>query len=104
VFGDSDKMITRETVIEKLKSVVDPELRLDVWTLGLIYDIQINTDGVVYIKMTFTTPFCPYGEVLIDQIKDAIGIIEGVKDVSIEITFEPMWQPSDEVKAMLGIG
>ena len=96
-------MITKEAVIEELKACIDPELRVDVWTLGLIYDIKINDDNSVNIKMTFTTPFCPYGQVLIDQIKDNVMKIPGVKDVDIEIVFEPMWQPSDEVKLMLGI-
>ena len=96
-------MITKEAVIEKLKTCIDPELRVDVWTLGLIYDIKINDDNSINIKMTFTTPFCPYGQVLIDQIKDNIMKINGVKDVDIEIVFEPLWQPSDEVKLMLGI-
>jgi len=95
--------ITREQVIEKLKQVVDPELRLDVWTLGLIYDIQINKDDTIFIKMTFTTPFCPYGQMLIDQIKENIMKIPDVKDADIEIVFEPLWQPSEEVKLMLGI-
>ncbi|HKZ49560.1 MAG TPA: metal-sulfur cluster assembly factor [Candidatus Nanoarchaeia archaeon] len=95
-------MISRDEVIEKLKSVVDPEIRLDVWTLGLIYKIEIEND-IVKILMTFTTPFCPYGEMLLDQIRDSLSAIKGIKDVEIEITFEPMWQPSEEVKMMLGV-
>ena len=96
-------MINRELVINALMGCVDPELGIDVWTLGLIYDLQIRENDVVYIKMTFTTPFCPYGEILIDQIKEEIAKIEGVKNVDIEITFEPLWQPSDEVKMLLGV-
>ena len=95
-------MISRDEVIEKLKSVVDPEIRLDVWTLGLIYKIEIEND-IVKILMTFTTPFCPYGEMLLDQIRDSLSAIKGIKEVEIEITFEPMWQPSEEVKMMLGV-
>ena len=96
-------MIDKEQVIAKLKQVVDPEIRLDIWTLGLIYDLKIE-NNIVKIKMTFTTPFCPYGEVLIDQIKEQLATIPNVEDVDIEITFEPPWQPSEEVKMMLGIG
>ena len=96
-------MLSKELVIEKLKKCADPELGIDVYTLGLIYDIQIQKDNVVYVKMTFTTPFCPYGETLLAQIREEILTISEVKDVSIEVTFEPMWSPSDEVKAMLGM-
>ena len=96
-------MLSKELVVEKLKLVKDPEIGLDVWTLGLIYKIDIEKD-IVKILMTFTTPFCPYGEILIDTIKEELRKNPDVKDVDIEITFEPMWQPSDEVKAMLGIG
>jgi len=96
-------MVTKEQVISVLKECVDPEIRIDVWTLGLIYDLQIKDNGVVYIKLTFTTPFCPYGEVLLQDIKERLATSDGVKDVEIEVTFEPAWKPSDEVKAMLGI-
>lgn len=95
--------ITKEQVIGKLKEVIDPEIRLDVWTLGLIYDLQIKEEGKVWIKMTFTTPFCPYGEALLDQIRERLAEVDGVTDVDIEVTFEPAWKPPEEVKAMFGL-
>lgn len=100
----------KERVIDVLKRVDDPELNLDVWTLGLIYELKINKSKKieekfeVYIKMTFTTPLCPYGPMLMDLIGSAIKEeIKEIDDVKIEITFEPAWQPSEELKTALGL-
>lgn len=95
-------MVTLEEVRQKLKECYDPELQLDVITLGLIYDIKI-IDNKVHIKMTFTTPACPYGPFLLEDIKNKIRKIQNVKDVLIDITFNPPWQPNEELKALLGI-
>ncbi|HLE07536.1 MAG TPA: metal-sulfur cluster assembly factor [archaeon] len=96
-------MLTREQIIEAIKKVVDPEIRIDVWTLGLIYDLQLKEGGKVHIKMTFTTPYCPYGPQLLSDLKNKVKSIEGVSDVEVELTFDPPWQPSEELKAMLGV-
>ncbi|MBI3034394.1 DUF59 domain-containing protein [Candidatus Woesearchaeota archaeon] len=95
-------MIEKKQVIEALKACFDPELQVDVWTLGLIYDISLS-GGKVSIKMTLTTPFCPYGPQLIEEIEQKVKGIDGVIEVSIELVFEPSWQPSDELRAMLGV-
>lgn len=97
-------MVSREQVISALKEVEDPELFLDVWFLGLIYHVGIEDDGQVNIEMTFTSPLCPAGPQLIGDIKDKVGKVSGVKDVEVTVVFVPPWQPSDEVKEMLGIG
>lgn len=95
--------MNKEDVIEVLKKVNDPELHIDVWSLELIYNIEIKED-IVDIKMTFTSPMCPYGPFLVDQIKTKIKEdLKGVKDVKIEVVFKPLWQPSDKVKEILGI-
>ena len=96
-------MTDKEAVVAKLKEVKDPEIRMDVWTLGLIYDIRIE-GAAVSIKMTFTTPFCPYGPALVDDIKNKVRTAEGVEDVNVEVVFDPPWSPPDEVKIMFGIG
>ena len=80
---------------------MDPEIRIDVWALGLIYDLKVS-EGKVFIKQTFTTPFCPYGPQLLSEMKKAVSAVEGVKEVEVELTFDPPWQPSEELKAMLG--
>jgi len=92
----------KDKIIEALKQVYDPELNLDVYKLGLIYDININADKVS-IVMTLTSPMCPFGDMLINNVKDNIGKVEGVKEVNVDLVFEPLWQPSDELKLELGI-
>lgn len=96
-------MANKEQIIEVLKNVEDPELQMDVWNLGLIYEIKVVKDKVD-IKMTFTTPMCPYGPMLLDNIEFAIkDKHKEVKEVKIEVVFDPPWQPSEELKAMFGV-
>ena len=95
--------ITEQQIIEKLKLVKDPEIGIDVWTLGLIYKITPEIDGVE-ILMTLTTPFCPFADDLIADVEKKVGELgyeEG--DVRVELTFEPAWEPSEEVRMMLGV-
>ena len=94
-------MITRERVIEELQQVNDPELEMNIWFLGLIYNIDTDGDSVKII-MTFTTPFCPYGPSLLDMIKTKVRE-SGAKDVEIEVVFEPKWEPNEDVRLALGI-
>lgn len=96
-------MPTRDQVIEVLKTVEDPEIFLDIWFLGLIYNIGIGEEGKIDIEMTFTTPLCPAGPQLVGEVKDKIMKLDGVKEVEVKVTFNPPWQPSDEVKSMLGL-
>ena len=95
-------MISKELVIEVLKSYEDPELLIDVWTLGLIYDITI-TENNVKILLTFTSPMCPFGPQMIEDLTVMIKE-KGAENVDIEVTFEPPWKPSEELKEMLGMG
>lgn len=95
-------MITQEQLIDIFKNYQDPELGIDVWTLGLIYECKI-TDNKVYVKLTFTSPFCPYGPQMVEELEKQIKE-KGASDVKIDITFEPPWQPSEELKQMLGMG
>ena len=97
-----DYMISKEQVIEALKKVEDPEIHLDIWTMGLVYEINVKDDSV-HIKMTFTTPFCPYGPQMLEDVKSKLMGIEGIKDVNVELVTEPPWEPSEELKSMLGI-
>ena len=95
-------MVSRDEVIEILKTIEDPEIFLDIWFLGLIYDIEIG-DTKIAIKMTFTTPLCPAGPQLVEEVKRKLGALEGIKEVQVGVVFDPPWQPSEEVKAMLGM-
>lgn len=96
-------MVTKKEVEEVLKTVEDPEIHIDIFTLGLIYGITIEKDKVG-IVMTFTFPGCPYGPMLIDEVKEKIEEMKGVKEAEIEITFDPPWEPSDDLKATMGMG
>lgn len=95
-------MATKELILESLKSCIDPELRMDIVTLGLIYTIDIDQEGNVGIEMTFTSPMCPYGPQLLDDIRGKVIALSGVKTVDVKVTFEPPWKPSEEVMATLG--
>jgi metal-sulfur cluster biosynthetic enzyme len=100
-------VVTRDQIIEVLKTIEDPELFLDIWFLGLIYNIDIerteDQQSKVKVEMTFTSPMCPAGPLLIDKVKTGIQALAGVKEVEVKIVFNPPWQPSDEVKALLGL-
>ncbi|MFM1848026.1 MAG: hypothetical protein RL417_1500 [Pseudomonadota bacterium] len=93
---------TREQIIEALKTVEDPELFLDIWFLGLVYSIDIAPERVG-IEMTFTSPLCPAGPMLVDQVKTKVGAVPGVAQVEVNVVFTPPWEPSDEVKGLLGM-
>lgn len=97
-------MVTKEDVIEALKKVVDPELFIDVWTLGLIYNIDLLEEGILSIRMTFTSVACPAGPQLVQDVKEKTEELEGIKETHVEIVFQPPWTPSEDLKAMLGIG
>lgn len=99
-------MITKEQIIEKLKTVDDPELGVNIVDLGLIYEVKVNKNGIVSIKMTLTTPGCPMGAMFDQLVAEAVKSIPKVKDVKIEITFDPSWTPdkmSEKAKKLLGM-
>ena len=96
----------KETVISVLKTIYDPEIPIDIWTLHLIYGVEVDEEGNVKIVMTVTAPNCPVAEVLPAEVKERIQAIMGVKTVDVELTFDPVWDISmlsDEAKAELGL-
>ena len=95
-------MATREDVVEAMKTVEDPELFLDIWFLGLVYSIDVEGDSVK-IEMTFTTPLCPAGPQLVEEVRTKTLALDGVEEVDVKVVFNPPWQASDEVKGMLGM-
>ena len=95
-------MLKKEQVIEELKKVVDPELGIDIYTLGLIYNISIE-DKKVNIRMTLTSPMCPYGPQIIEDVKRRINSLERGIKVETEIVFNPPWEIPKEVRSILGI-
>ncbi len=103
-------MITKETILEALKTVKDPEVGYDIVSMGLIYDIEIKEKRVknkeeneVKIVMTYTTPFCPWGPQLNDEVTTVLKDNLGITKVDIEITFDPPYKMPDEMRTVLGI-
>ncbi len=95
-------MITNKKIIEALKKCIDPEIGIDIYTLGLIYDIKLIKNKVK-VKMTLTSPMCPYGPMFIKEIKLRLKEIKGIKAVDVELVFDQPWQPTEEVKLKLGV-
>jgi len=95
-----------ENIIRELKTVYDPEIPVDVYELGLIYDVQISDEGDVLVLMTLTSPNCPVAETLPMEIEEKVKAVEFVKSTKIELTFEPTWTKdmmSEEAKFELGM-
>ncbi len=87
---DEKKQI-EESVINSLKTVYDPEIPVDVYELGLIYDVVVHDDASVYIKMTLTSPACPVAGTLPGEVEQKAAGVQGVKSAKVELTFEPPW-------------
>ncbi len=96
--------LSEDEVMEALEEVIDPELGLDFVSLGLVYDVEIeNTD--VYVTFTLTTPACPIGPQVSEQMKEFVGDLEGVTGVHPKMVFDPAWSPemmSEDAKFALG--
>ena len=95
-----------EKIIEVIKTIYDPEIPVNIYELGLIYDVLVNEDFDVKIIMTLTTPNCPVAETLPVDVQDKVKTIKGIQSVDVEMTFEPPWTQdlmSDEAKLELGI-
>ncbi len=95
---------TKEKIIETLKQIYDPEIQLDIWTMGLIYKLDIDEKtNKIHVLMTLTSPMCPYGPMLLEEIKTRLKDEAEASEVTIDVTFTPPWKPSDELKMMLGV-
>ena len=96
----------KEKIIEALKTIYDPEIPVDIYELGLIYDVMINEDNEVKILMTLTSPNCPVAETLPQEVEEKVKSINEVKSCVVEITFDPPWSKdlmSEEAKLELGM-
>jgi len=103
---DFDPKILGEKIVMVLKTIFDPEIPVDIYELGLIYDVMINEDRDVKILMTLTTPNCPVAESLPLDVENKVKSMEEVNDTEVEITFDPPWSQdlmSDEAKLEIGI-
>ncbi len=92
-------------VVRALRQVYDPEIPVNVYDLGLIYEVKIDDDHKVFVKMTLTAPNCPMADQLIEDVHDAVRNTPGVTDAAIELVFEPAWDKSRmSEEAMLELG
>jgi metal-sulfur cluster biosynthetic enzyme len=96
---------TPEAVRKALRAVKDPELNLNIIDIGLVYDVEVAETGDVHIRMTLTSPGCPAGTEIIDDVKRVAADMEGVQGVEVELVWEPYWTPEKmdpRVRAFLG--
>ena len=100
------KNILEDAIVQQLKLIYDPEIPVDIYNLGLIYDIEIDDDYNAKILMTLTAPNCPVADSLPEEVKTRVKATHGIKNVDVELTFDPPWSKnflSDEAKLMLGM-
>ena len=99
---EMDKSIKDKKIIEVMKTVQDPELGIDIWTLGLVYDVI--EDKMLKVVMTFTSPMCPFGPQIVSMLKDSLKRIGYEEEkVDVEVVFNPYWEPGEELREMLGV-
>jgi len=99
-------MVTKEQVVEALSNVIDFELGLDVVSLGLVYGVDVDQEGNVTVTMTMTTPACPLAGMILQDAEDKVRQLEGVKDVKVNLTFDPPWSPemmNEELRKRFGL-
>ncbi|MEF9923158.1 MAG: iron-sulfur cluster assembly protein [Muribaculaceae bacterium] len=102
---DNNDLSIEERIVMMLKTVYDPEIPVDIYSLGLIYNIEVNDDGCVHIDMTLTAPNCPASDFIMEDVRIKVESIEGVKSAEIQLVFEPEWDKdmmSEEAKLELG--
>ena len=87
-------MNLKEKVIAEIKKIYDPEIQVNIYELGLIYDVVVDKNNKVYVKMTLTTPNCPVAESLPNEVKNSIKEIKDVKDVDLDLVWDPPWDKS----------
>jgi FeS assembly SUF system protein len=95
-----------DAVVEALKSIYDPEIPVDIYELGLIYDVAISEDGDAVVTMTLTTPHCPVAESLPQEVELRVLSVPGIRDAEVKLVWDPPWDPSkmsDEARLELGM-
>jgi FeS assembly SUF system protein len=86
-----DKEAIKEEIIKSIKTVYDPEIPVDIYELGLIYEVDIEDSGLVRVRMTLTTPMCPVADSLPMEVQEKVASVEGVEDVELQVVYDPPW-------------
>ncbi|MEG0795477.1 MAG: iron-sulfur cluster assembly protein [Odoribacter sp.] len=97
--------ITKDLIIEKLGTIYDPEIPVNIWELGLIYEIEFPKPSEVIVHMTLTAPGCPIADEIVQQVHDVVLEVPGIESVTVNLVFEPAWTPdkmSEVAKLELG--
>ncbi|OQA23872.1 MAG: putative 1,2-phenylacetyl-CoA epoxidase, subunit D [Verrucomicrobia bacterium ADurb.Bin345] len=98
--------LTREDMLDVLRNVIDPDLQMNIVDLGLVYEVEHLDDGRVAVKMTLTTPHCPYGPALIAEVKAMLMMVRGVAGVQVDLVWDPPWgtdRLTEEGRLALGL-
>jgi FeS assembly SUF system protein len=99
-------MSLKDKAVEALKSIYDPEIPVDIWELGLIYEIEEEEDGKMKVRMTLTSPACPVAESLPGEVHQKLMSVDGVEDVDLQVVWDPPWNKermSDEARLTLNM-
>ena len=102
----AQQILLEPRIIEAISSVYDPEIPVNIWELGLIYELRVEPSGAVQVKMTLTAPACPSAQSLPGEVESRIRQVEGVTDVKVDVVWEPAWTPdrmSEAAKLQLGM-
>lgn len=100
-----EKTKIEERIVDVLKTVYDPEIPVNIYDLGLIYRVEVSDEGIVDIDMTFTAPSCPAADFILEDVRQKVDTIEGVKSANVNLVFEPEWDKSmmtEEARVELG--
>lgn len=103
---DNEFLKTEEEIVKMLRTVYDPEIPVNIYDLGLIYKVEVDDNQNVEIDMTFTAPNCPAADFIIEDVRQKVSSIDGVRNAQINIVFEPEWKKdmmSEEAKLELGL-
>ncbi len=101
-----EKTAIEERIVDVLKTVYDPEIPVNIYDLGLIYKIDVKDDATVDIDMTFTAPTCPAADFILEDVRQKVDALEGVKAATVNLVFEPAWDQSmlsEEARLELGL-
>jgi FeS assembly SUF system protein len=101
----SEVVALHDKIVDRLRTVYDPEIPVNIYDLGLIYQVKVEPTGGVYVKMTLTSPGCPAAGTLPGEVEDKIVVIPGVKNVKVDVVWEPTWDKnmmSEAAKLQLG--
>lgn len=104
--GSAEAEALKEKVGEAIKTCYDPEIPVNIYELGLIYDISVATPSAVSVKMTLTSPACPAAQTIPGEVEDKIRVMAGVKEVKVEVVWDPPWTPermSEAARLQLGM-